>query len=165
MSLRWDAVAGATAYRVLRDGAHVQTVTGTSAIDPGRTAGTRYVYGLVAVDATGTAVATSAEAEIALPVVDPPQKPRDATPPRAPAGLTARLAGKGRLRLSWRPARDNVGVASYRVERGGRLVLRTRATVALLSLRALSASSTLTVRAVDAAGNVGPAARVVYRRR
>ena len=75
------------------------------------------------------------------------------------------FAGRGRLRLSWRPARDNVGVAFYRVERGGRLVLRTRATAALLSLRALSAPSTLAVRAVDAAGNVGPAARVVYRRR
>jgi len=106
----------------------------------------------------------SRAADPPLPVVDPPPKPRDATPPRAPAGLTARLAGKGRLRLSWRPARDNVGVAFYRVERGGRLVLRTRGTSALLSLRALSAPATLTVRGVDAAGNVGPAARVVYRR-
>ena len=99
VSLRWDPVAGATAYRVLRDGAHVQTVAGTSAVDPGRTPGARYVYGLVAVDASGSEIATSGSAEITLPVVDPPQKPRDATPPRAPAGLTARLAGKGRLRL------------------------------------------------------------------
>jgi hypothetical protein len=164
VSLSWAAVAGASAYRVLRDGAHVNTVTATSAVDPARTPGTRYVYGVVALDPSGNPIATSGSAEITLPVVDPPQKPRDATPPRAPAGLTARLAGKGRLRLSWRPARDNVGVAFYRVERGGRLVLRTRGTSALLSLRALSAPATLTVRGVDAAGNVGPAARVVYRR-
>ena len=77
---------GATGYRILRDGVHVQTVSGTSAVDPGRAPGTRYVYGVVALDAAGTPIATSGSAEITLPVVDPPQKPRDATPPRRRPG-------------------------------------------------------------------------------
>jgi hypothetical protein len=88
----------------------------------------------------------------------------DVTPPGAPTGLVLRSAGRLRLRLTWKPARDDVGVAYYRVERGGRLVVKTRVRAVQLARRGLSAPTTLTVRAVDAAGNLGRPARLVIRK-
>ena len=90
VSLSWAAVQGATSYRVLRDGAHVQTVTGHERRRPGPHARVRrYTYGVVAVDAGGTPIATSGAAEIALPVVDPP-----AEAARRDAAARARRAGR-----------------------------------------------------------------------
>jgi chitinase len=133
------------------------------------------VYVVVAVDASGQGSAASSAVVVVVPkpVVDPPAddpadgdrgEDADVTPPAAPRGLALRGAGRLRLRLSWKAARDDVGVAWYRVERGGRLVVRTRARAVLLARRGLSAPTTLTVRAVDAAGNVGRPARLVIRR-
>lgn len=42
----------------------------------------------------------------------------DTTPPSAPSGLTATGVSSSQINLSWTASTDNVGVTSYRVERG-----------------------------------------------
>jgi hypothetical protein len=83
----------------------------------------------------------------------------DTVGPAAPA-LRASIDSHG-LRLSWRGARDNVGVARYRIARDGRAVETTLRTTVVLKARA----GRWTVTALDAAGNVGAASnRVVVQR-
>ncbi|MFF8729798.1 chitinase [Streptomyces sp. NPDC015171] len=53
VGLSWSAVTGATGYAVYRDGAKVQTVTGTSATVSGLTASTAYSFQVTAVNAAG----------------------------------------------------------------------------------------------------------------
>ncbi|MEU1012042.1 glycoside hydrolase family 18 protein [Streptomyces sp. NPDC005890] len=53
VGLSWSAVTGATSYAVYRDGARVQTVTGTSATVSGLAASTAYGFQVAAVNAAG----------------------------------------------------------------------------------------------------------------
>ncbi|MFI0189973.1 chitinase [Streptomyces sp. NPDC017086] len=53
VGLSWSAVTGATSYAVYRDGARVQTVTGTSATVFGLTASTAYSFQVSAVNDAG----------------------------------------------------------------------------------------------------------------
>lgn len=53
VGLSWSAVTGATGYAVYRDGAKVQTVTGTSATVSGLTAATAYGFQVTAVNDAG----------------------------------------------------------------------------------------------------------------
>ncbi|MEU6601502.1 chitinase [Streptomyces flaveolus] len=53
VGLSWSAVTGATGYAVYRDGAKVQTVTGTSATVSGLTASTAYSFQVTAVNDAG----------------------------------------------------------------------------------------------------------------
>ncbi|MEV6805834.1 glycoside hydrolase family 18 protein [Streptomyces sp. NPDC051132] len=53
VGLSWSAVTGATSYAVYRDGAKVQTVTGTSATVSGLTASTAYSFQVSAVNDAG----------------------------------------------------------------------------------------------------------------
>jgi chitodextrinase len=82
----------------------------------------------------------------------------DLLAPGVPGGVAASVEDNA-VRLSWSPASDNVGVTGYRVYRnGGRI-----ATVAATSIvdAAPRDGAAYTVRAVDAAGNVGPASAPV----
>ena len=62
VNVTWNAVAGATEYRVRRDGQQIATVTGTSYTDADRSPGT-YRYTVVAVDGAGRVSPASQEAE------------------------------------------------------------------------------------------------------
>jgi chitodextrinase len=82
----------------------------------------------------------------------------DTQAPTGPSSLTASATSSSTVQLSWPAASDNVGVVGYRVYRGG---------VQLIQVTSLSyGDSGLTpnttygyeVRAVDAAGNLGPPA-------
>ncbi|MFF4751728.1 chitinase [Streptomyces sp. NPDC002514] len=53
VALSWSAVTGATSYAVYRDGAKVQTVSGTSATVTGLTAATAYGFQVTAVNDAG----------------------------------------------------------------------------------------------------------------
>jgi len=46
----------------------------------------------------------------------------DTRPPSTPAGLTASNITQAGMSLSWKPSRDNVGVAGYDVYVNGKLV-------------------------------------------
>ncbi|HET6849959.1 MAG TPA: hypothetical protein VFH74_13940 [Gaiellales bacterium] len=110
-SLHWNAFTGATAYRVVRD-ASLLTFTDATAGE-----GT-HGYSVRAEDRAGNqAVAVSPAALITV----------DHTAPAAPAGLTATVSGTS-VALSWQPAADTSGIATYRVLRDGQPVSSTAAT-------------------------------------
>jgi hypothetical protein len=90
-----------------------------------------------------------------VPPPAPPPVP-DTQPPTAPAALTATALSPTAVALSWQASADNVGVALYRVLRGGSQVGTTAATS--YSDNGLSPSTpyVYTVVALDAAGNASP---------
>ncbi|MGE5528005.1 MAG: family 20 glycosylhydrolase [Patescibacteria group bacterium] len=83
-----------------------------------------------------------------------PLPPVDTEPPTAPANLTATAVSSSRIDLSWTAATDNVGVAGYKVFRGG--VEIDTVTGTTYSDTGLSPNTTYSyyVKAFDAAGNV-----------
>ncbi len=85
----------------------------------------------------------------------------DTTPPTAP-GLTAKLLPTG-LYLSWLPATDNGGVASYTLLRNGAAIQTLAPTLLKATLRKFGFPTQTVYRleATDLAGNVGPASRAV----
>ncbi|MHC3473009.1 chitinase [Streptomyces sp. 7R007] len=60
VALSWSAVTGATSYAVYRDGAKVQTVTGTSATVTGLAASTAYGFQVTAVNTAGESAKSAA---------------------------------------------------------------------------------------------------------
>jgi hypothetical protein len=112
VALHWVAATDdfqVDSYVVTRDGAAVGTPAGTDFTDTGLVPGTKVAYTVAAVDAGGN-VGPAASATVAIP---------DATPPAAPAKLTARLTKNGQVQLSWTAAVDNGRIATYRVRRNG----------------------------------------------
>jgi chitodextrinase len=77
----------------------------------------------------------------------------DVAAPSVPAGLAATAVGSTQVNLTWTAATDNVGVAGYRVYRGGTLVGSPAG--ASYSDTGLTAATTYsyTVAACDTAGN------------
>jgi RHS repeat-associated protein len=77
----------------------------------------------------------------------------DVTAPTVPTGLTAAAAGSTRADLSWTASTDTVGVAGYRLYRGGTYIATVGGTTwSDVGLTGGTAYS-YTVAAVDAAGN------------
>ncbi|MFG2939098.1 chitinase [Streptomyces sp. NPDC048282] len=60
VALSWSAVTGATSYAVYRDGAKVQTATGTSATVTGLSASTAYSFQVTAVNGAGESAKSAA---------------------------------------------------------------------------------------------------------
>ena len=79
--------------------------------------------------------------------------PPDTTPPSTPIGLAATAVSSGQINLSWTASTDNVGVAGYKIYRGGSLIAN-QATISY-SDTGLSPSTQYcyTVSAYDAANN------------
>jgi len=84
----------------------------------------------------------------------PSGTPPDTTSPSVPASLSATAASTSQIDLTWSASTDNVGVAGYRIYRGGTPIATSVATS--YSDTGLSAATayTYTVAAYDAAGNV-----------
>jgi len=89
----------------------------------------------------------------------------DTQPPSAPGTLTATAASSSQINLSWGAATDNVGVTGYRIDRcqgagctNFSHLVQLTGTATTYSDTGLSASTTYSyqVRALDAAGNLGP---------
>ncbi|PWK51364.1 alpha-amylase family glycosyl hydrolase [Actinoplanes xinjiangensis] len=112
-------------------------------------AGRNYVLGTGTSTVTGGVVTPDAADPCAT-------APADTTPPTAPAGLTATAAGTT-VTLGWTAATDDVGVVGYRITRGSTIL--SSSTTGYTD-RGLTAGTTYTyqVRALDAAGNLSPAA-------
>ena len=85
----------------------------------------------------------------------PPSEP-DGQAPTTPGSFAATSTGATTVALSWIASTDNVGVAGYRVYRGGTIVTTTTATS--FNDSGLSPQTTYgySVVAFDAAGNVSP---------
>jgi M6 family metalloprotease-like protein len=156
VTISWNAASdnfGVTGYRVRRDGSLLAQVKGLSFVDNNVQAGRSYRYEVRAEDGAGNRGPTTAASPSPIVV-------QDMTPPSAPANLTATVSGTS-VDLAWGAATDNVGVTGYRVLRNDSQVASLGAKARSFSQNSLPAGShTYAVRAVDAAGNVGPAASV-----
>jgi len=109
ISLGWNAVSGATGYRVERsaDGStgwlSVATPTAAGYTDGGLTAGTAYFYRVFATNSSGASPASSVVSATTLP-----------NPPPAPGGVSATAVGQTEIDVAWT---DVSGETGYRVER------------------------------------------------
>jgi hypothetical protein len=110
----------------------------------------------VAVTASGATVqVTVPGSTLPPPTTAPP--PADTTVPGAPGALTGSVLSGPAVALAWGAATDNVGVTGYRVYRSG-VELGTSANPSYTDPSpAAGTTPTYTVRAYDAAGNLGPA--------
>jgi fibronectin type 3 domain-containing protein len=108
MTLTWTAPAGATGYRIYRNGTQVGTAATTTYTDTGLTNGTTYSWTVAAVKQNSAVSAQSASVS-SVPV---------ATAPSAPTGFAA-TPGDGSIALSWTaPA----GADAFKVYRDGTLL-------------------------------------------
>jgi glucose/arabinose dehydrogenase/fibronectin type 3 domain-containing protein len=155
---------GVAGYRVERcqgsgctNFAQIAAPTATSHSDTGLAASTTYRYQVRAVDGSGNLSGYSTIFTVSTPAQS------DTTPPSAPTGLAGTPVGSSRIDLGWTASSDDVGVTGYRVERCQGAGCTNFAQVAAptatgYSDTGLAASTTYRyqVRAVDAAGNLGP---------
>jgi fibronectin type 3 domain-containing protein len=173
IDLRWGQArdnVGVAGYEVFRCGGvsctdftRVAQVDGTSSTyaDTGVASGSSYSYRVRAIDAAGNIGPFSAPVSVSTPTPGSP----DREPPSAPGTLSATAASSGEVDLRWGQASDNVGVAGYEVFRCGGVsctdftrVAQVAATSTSYADTSVAASSSYSyrVRAIDAAGNIGP---------
>ena len=166
VDLSWSAASdnvGVTGYEVERcqgagcsSFAAVTTVSALGWSDTGRSPGTSYSYRVRARDAAGNTGAYSSVATAVTPAaVD--------NPPSAPTGLSASASGSGGVNLSWTAATDDLGVATYEVERcqgagcSGFVQVATTASTSLADTGLVASTSySYRVRARDTGNQVGP---------
>ena len=115
----------------------------TSFGDTGLTAAVSYSYSLYARDTAGNLSAEPATLVIQLP---------DDVAPSAPGQLAAQATSPTRISVTWNGSSDNVGVTGYHVVANGVEVGSTPSTTLVVDAQP-STAYTLTVYAVDAAGN------------
>jgi hypothetical protein len=157
VSLTWNPSSddsGVVLYLIYREtrtpsGSDARRIRATSAInftDWWVQTGGSYRYVVQAFDLDFNQSPESNAALISVP---------DTLPPSAPTGLTASISASG-AELYWNPASDNVAVSGYEVLRDGAFFASTaNASFADASV-APGATYTYSVRAFDAAGNIGP---------
>ena len=104
--------------------------------------------------APGQIIFTGGSSPAPAPVAASGTTSSDTVPPTAPSNLTAVAASLSELDLSWTASTDGVGVAGYKIFRGGsQIATSTLTTYADTGLTA-STTYTYTVKAYDAAGNI-----------
>ncbi len=135
-------------YQVARDGAVIGNTGASSFTDNGLPQAITYGYSVSAVDAAGN-VGPPTDVSIYLP---------DITPPGRPTTVTATATGPHSVAIGWAAAHDNVAVTSYQVSRNGTALGSTSGTTFEDNAAPDELSLTYQVRALDAAGNIGPAA-------
>lgn len=84
----------------------------------------------------------------------------DTTPPSQVQGLQVQPVAPGEVTLSWSPASDNRGVASYRIRRDGQWLGASAALT--FTDRGMAGLARYAVQAVDADGNEGPWSQEVF---
>ncbi len=152
VALSWTAATdniGVKSYVVYRDGLPLTSMSSsvTSFTDNALVAGSAHQYYVKAFDtANNEGPASNIVTRTFV----------DTTAPTAPSGLARTLSGFT-VRLTWRASTDNVGVQSYTIYRGG-VAIGTSSTLAYTDTTPpLGKTSTYTVRARDAAGNLSAA--------
>lgn len=133
------AYGASTALNAAMATAHSQTL---ASLQPG----TLYHYRVLSRDAAGN-LATSADHTFTT------ASDADTTSPSIPSALTATASSPSQIDLTWNASADNVGVAGYRIYRGG--VQIGTSVDPVYEDTGLSPSTTYsyTVSAIDAAGN------------
>lgn len=151
VNLRWTASTddvAVTQYLVFRGGVQIGTSTSPSFSDTNARPATNYSYTVGASDAAGNISAKSNIATVTTPA--------DTQAPAAPSGLAV-IRIESDLRVSWQASWDNVAVVGYRVYRDGSQVATVTGTNFTDTNVKRGKTYRYTVRAYDAAGNVGAA--------
>ena len=149
VDLSWTASTDDVAveyYEIYRNGELLASVTdATEYADTDAEAEVAYGYTVRALDAKHNRSGASNTATVTVP---------DVIEPTTPAGLTATVAGPGRVNLSWTAATDDVGIAGYEIYRNGELLTTTGdVTTYADDAVALEIAYEYTVRALDARHN------------
>lgn len=137
-----SVVSGTSGFsQIALVGANVTTYN-----DSGLAASTRYWYRVRAVNGVGDSACYSPADTVTLSA-------SDTQAPSIPSGLSASAASSSQINLSWSASTDNVGVAGYKIYRGGSYLKSVTGTSA--SDTGLSPGTTYSyqVSAYDAAGN------------
>jgi YD repeat-containing protein len=137
--------SGLAGYKIFRGGSQIGTSTTTSYSNSSLANATTYTYTVAAYDAAGNTSAQSSSASATTP---------DTTLPSVPTGLTGSAASASQINLNWTASNDNVGVAGYRIYRGGSQIGTSASTAYSDSTVVGSTTYSYTVAAYDAAGNV-----------
>ena len=149
---------GVSGYGVYRSGAQLGTTSTTGYTFSGLTCGTSYQLGVDAFDAAGNrssvAQVVAATAACSQPPPPPPPPPGgDTTPPSVPANVVQLNRTETSITILWAASTDDVGVAGYRLFRGGTSVGTTSQTSYTFTGLQCGSTYTLGVHAYDAAGN------------
>jgi chitodextrinase len=137
---------GVTGYGLYRGGVQQGTSTSTTWIFAGLACNTNYTLAVEARDASGNW--SSATVVMVSTTACP-----DATPPSAPANVSATSITQSGLTLNWSPSSDNVAVAGYDVFRNGTRTATVTSTSSSQGGLACGTSYSVGVEAFDAAGN------------
>lgn len=153
IQLAWTASIDNVAvkgYKVYRNGVKIVATGATSYLDTGLTASTSYSYTVAAYDVAGN-ISSQSESVSATTFESSFE---DLVAPSVPADLTATAVSSSQINLAWTVSTDNVGVAGYKVYRGGAIVsVTTTNNFSDIGLTA-STSYSYNVAAYDAAGNI-----------
>jgi len=136
-------------YGVYRNSTRIGTTAAgvTSWADSGLAPNTTYSYTVSAIDPAGNSSAQS----VAVQATTPPQG--DTSPPTVPTNLAVTGITTSTVSLAWSASTDNVGVAGYKIYRGGVQVGVSGVVSYTDTGLAASTTYTYTVSAYDAAGN------------
>lgn len=150
VALSWSAATdnvGVVGYDVIRDGTPVAFVTGTSCMDTGLTAATRYTYSVGARDAAGHISPMCATASVTTLELD-------TEAPTPPLAVTATALSSGSILIQWQAATDNRLVIGYAVYRDGDLIQTMEGTNFTDAGLLASTFYLYTVKAVDGDANM-----------
>jgi hypothetical protein len=108
-----------------------------------------------------TPTPTPAPTPTPSPTPSPSPTPGDLQPPSAPGTLSASVGKAKKVTLAWGASTDNVGVAGYWVYRNGTQIGTSTGLGYVDVVSGRRTTATYTIRAFDAAGNLGPASNAV----
>ena len=151
IDLSWTASTdniGVTGYQIYRNGSYLKSSTSASTSDEPLNPSTQYCYTVVAYDDAGNASSQSGQSCATTSAT------QDTTAPTTPSGLSASAVSSSRIDLSWTVSTDNVGVAGYRIYRGGVYLKSVTSTSASDEGLNPSTQYCYNVSAYDTAGNV-----------
>jgi fibronectin type 3 domain-containing protein len=80
-------------------------------------------------------------------------KPKDATPPTTPTGISITAVSQTEVKISWKPSADNVGVKGYRIYRNTAQYKTTNETSFSDTGLVLKTKYCYRISAYDAVGN------------
>jgi arylsulfatase A-like enzyme/chitodextrinase len=152
VSLAWDAASddrGVVGYRVSVDGELVGSTDALAFVVSSLAPATAYSVVVTALDAAGNESLPSVPLVVETLVPDPP----DLIAPSAPSNVRVTAVGVDSVSLAWDAASDDRGVVGYRVSVDGELVGSTDALAFAVSSLTRGTAYTVTVTAIDAAGN------------
>ena len=151
---------GVAEYRLSVNDVDIRTTTATAATFTGLACSRSYVVKVGAADAAGN---VSPSSSVIAPTAVCPTSggSADTQTPTSPSSLVRRDGTATSITLSWNASTDNVGVAGYGIYRGTTKVGDSGVNAYGVEGLACATSYTLSVDAVDAAGNRSTRATIV----